>query len=856
MKRTLRSIGILLFTVLILAANTVFSVEETEEAVDMGEVLTITDEKHAAYVSRLMDRAYATRVSYKSGETVSVFGNLDMGYAYIAWDDLPDKVKITWLDENKKEISSEERKPARLDECIPVPKAGVRGYTLTFQKDGSVCELTAYTPGQLSRDLPQFEEPLKNPALMLITGYPGDELACFGGLLPTMVSRGVPVQVVYLNPYHRGRQEECLRALWKMGIKNEPIFIETSGRRSLDWEALKKTWESNGEVTKNLTAVLNSLHPSVIVTHGKNRLFPLMSENEAVYTVATEIIKKMKGNGWLKKVYQVAEKGSSKGEVYDLSEGYAQAAALFQEQYASMRTFHYTPYSDDTYILYQSGVGSDKKADLLENIKYTAVSTPEPMATATPEPTPEPTAEPTLEPTPEPTPELTAAPAPELTPEPTAIPTQAPVAAAPVVFTTLVPTPMPRVADRSTVLLPILLSVAAAAFLFVALIVLKKLISTRLPVIVGILVALLAGMILCVGLYQGASINKRQAEAAEAFDKQLAIAAAVTPVPTFTPEPTAEPVITPAAELTPAPTDAPTPAPTAELTPEPTPEPTPAPTATPDPDAGLYSSAEYVEANAEQGKWIYKNSTLSVEITQYTGRVAKMDFPYYVADIHMRADEFRPGFGHEGRAGAGKDSAMNIAKRYKAVMMITGDNLIHMDKDKKGVLIRDGYVYLDTKKGDLMVWHPETLSIELVPKDKITSAQLLLEGGVENCISFGPILIKDGERVPEKTLEKDWLYKTNPRVGVGMVEPGHFIVIVGGYRSDYPKANLGWNLNEFTDIFRSFGCQQAYNMDGGVSACLIFMGERLNRGGNKKDWSQLRTLPDGLLFGYSSQVGK
>ena len=312
MKRKLRSIFILLFTVLILTANTVFSVAESEEAVDMGEVLTITDEKHAAYISRLMDRVYTTRVSYKAGETVSVFGNLDMGYAYIAWDDLPEKIRITWLDGNKKEVSSEERKPARLDECIPVPREGIRGYILTFQKDGSVSELTAYTPGRLSEEMPRFEEPIKNPALMVITGYPGDELVCFGGLLPALIGRGVPVQVVYLNPYNRGRQEECLRALWRMGMKNEPIFIETSGRRSLDGSVLKKTWESNGEVTKNLTAVLNSCKPSVIVTHGKNRPFPLMGETEAVYTVATEIVKKMNGYGWLKKVYQVGEKGSSK----------------------------------------------------------------------------------------------------------------------------------------------------------------------------------------------------------------------------------------------------------------------------------------------------------------------------------------------------------------------------------------------------------------------------------------------------------------------------------------------------------------------------------------------------------------
>ena len=61
---------------------------------------------------------------------------------------------------------------------------------------------------------------------------------------------------------------------------------------------------------------------------------------------------------------------------------------------------------------------------------------------------------------------------------------------------------------------------------------------------------------------------------------------------------------------------------------------------------------------------------------------------------------------------------------------------------------------------------------------------------------------------------------------------------------------------EFTELMASYGCTEAYNMDGGVSACIVFMGERLNKGGNKKDWSQLRTLPDGLLFGYSDKVKK
>ena len=67
MKR-LKRICILLLTVLLLAANTVFSVAEgEEEAVDMREVLTLSDEKHGAYTARLTDGVFNSRVSYVSG---------------------------------------------------------------------------------------------------------------------------------------------------------------------------------------------------------------------------------------------------------------------------------------------------------------------------------------------------------------------------------------------------------------------------------------------------------------------------------------------------------------------------------------------------------------------------------------------------------------------------------------------------------------------------------------------------------------------------------------------------------------------------------------------------------------------
>ncbi|MBQ9322897.1 MAG: hypothetical protein IJR81_01510, partial [Clostridia bacterium] len=569
MKR-LKRICILLLTVLLLAANTVFSVAEgEEEAVDMREVLTLSDEKHDAYTARLTDGVFNSRVSYVSGETVSVYSTIDMGYAYVAWNILPAGVKITWLDADRKNISSQDHVPVQYSEIIPVPQSGVRGFVIYFQGESAISELSAYTPGELPQELPQFKAPEKNPAVMLVCGYPGEELSCFGGLLPTLIEKGVPVQLVYLNPYNRARQEECFLTLWKMGLTYAPIFLETTGRRSLDADVLKSTWEHNGDVSRELLNAIETYRPSIIVSHGKNRLHPLMAESEVAYSILTGIYNRIKGNAWLKKIYFVVNSGDKNGEKYDFSAGYAQAAELYEGGYASLRTFHYVPYTDDTYILYHTIVGKDTEGDMLEGVSFEALSAPVLTATPTPEPTEEPTPTPTEAPTATPTAEPMAT--------PTLVPaTEAPVIGAIVDMSTPVPTPMPRLAETKTVLLPILLSVALAAVLFAIMILLKKVLSPRMPVLVGILVPLLAGAVLCFGLYRAASINQRQAAAAERFDAVLAEAAARTPVPTFTPTPTD----------TPAPTNTPTPVPTdtPEPTPAPTEEPTPEPTATPDPD--------------------------------------------------------------------------------------------------------------------------------------------------------------------------------------------------------------------------------------------------------------------------------
>jgi len=131
----------------------------------------------------------------------------------------------------------------------------------------------------------------------------------------------------------------------------------------------------------------------------------------------------------------------------------------------------------------------------------------------------------------------------------------------------------------------------------------------------------------------------------------------------------------------------------------------------------------------------------------------------------------------------------------------------------------------------------------------------LLEDGVENAYSFGPTLIDNSIINDQAKFHR--VRRANPRAGIGYLSPGHYIaIVVDGRQKDY---SVGMPVWEFADLFATYGCTIAYNLDGGLSAAMIFMGEQLNthsgkRTGSSSDISYQRAVPDGLMFGYSEQV--
>ncbi len=111
--------------------------------------------------------------------------------------------------------------------------------------------------------------------------------------------------------------------------------------------------------------------------------------------------------------------------------------------------------------------------------------------------------------------------------------------------------------------------------------------------------------------------------------------------------------------------------------------------------------------------------------------------------------------------------------------------------------------------------------------------------------NFGPALVKDGQALTDFSARND-IGGRNPRIAVGMVEPGHYIFVCVDGRSD---DSVGCKLGVLADICYQAGATEAYNLDGGASAHAYFNGEYIRY----SDPDKSRNIYDVLCIGEISE---
>ncbi len=279
-------------------------------------------------------------------------------------------------------------------------------------------------------------------------------------------------------------------------------------------------------------------------------------------------------------------------------------------------------------------------------------------------------------------------------------------------------------------------------------------------------------------------------------------------------------------------TPAETPVPTQTVPPPPSIPSTPTPTPAPRRFAEKFSDTETVSFKKFPFK--YSDNDLCIEVSRVYG--------YFMAEIWMSEGNIPySGFAHKSPPGNRTQAPSKMAQEYGAVLAITGD-FISRKGNPKGAMIREGIPMYDENRGDTMAIMPDG---ELRGYYKGTvKTQELMDLDVQDSYTFGPIIIYNGK--VNELIKKHPLRPDNLRTAIGMVEPGHYIVII---------ATLKITLDKLADILLKKDVSFAYNLDGGHSSALVFMGKQLNSHRFIEDWGYgQRNLPDMLMFGYSDTV--
>ena len=216
----------------------------------------------------------------------------------------------------------------------------------------------------------------------------------------------------------------------------------------------------------------------------------------------------------------------------------------------------------------------------------------------------------------------------------------------------------------------------------------------------------------------------------------------------------------------------------------------------------------------------YSDGSLSVEISSY--RVE--DTTVYVADIRIEDPEtLRTAFSQNSYGRNITAVSSDTAESVGAVLAVNGDNY---GSREKGYVIRNGVLYRELAapdQEDLVIWSDGSFSII---REAEISARELLEQGAWQVFSFGPGLLEEGELLVDARDEVDRAKTSNPRTALGQIGEDHYVLVVSDGRSDESE---GLSLYELAQFLQQLGVQTAYNLDGGGSSTMVFLGQVVNR---------------------------
>lgn len=280
---------------------------------------------------------------------------------------------------------------------------------------------------------------------------------------------------------------------------------------------------------------------------------------------------------------------------------------------------------------------------------------------------------------------------------------------------------------------------------------------------------------------------------------------------------------------------------------------------------GFLDEGEYLYSSEDEGLWIYVSQTSKVIIQRKYD--ATQPLTWFEADLYGDLDAgemLRTVQNDPEKMGKVRVDATETAKKHIVVFAMNTDYYTYRvavnNNRHTGIVIRDGRILYDdpyTEKQVTNSMFPNLDMLAFMPDGSLKvyhswekTAQEFIDEGVQTVYSFGPYLLLDG-KVSERAYANN--ENKNPRCAIGMVEPGHYVAIMCEGRL---KRSAGVTISYLAKMMRAKGCQVAFNMDGGQTAVMVFMGKQLNQiGAYDGGKTNSRPTSEVLGFGTSEQVG-
>lgn len=229
----------------------------------------------------------------------------------------------------------------------------------------------------------------------------------------------------------------------------------------------------------------------------------------------------------------------------------------------------------------------------------------------------------------------------------------------------------------------------------------------------------------------------------------------------------------------------------------------------------------------------YEDETISVrswkEVCGYT----------YVAFSEVKIQhptQFRRAF-----AGGSYDSGQRyypqvIAQTNNAVIAMSADYCNYRDE---GLIIHQRKLYRDNTNENLdILLYDSKGDLHIMPHKEVENSNILEEKDIIYTFAFGPALVIDGVVQDRDHIDNYVLgfpASREPRAAIGQLGELHYLLCVvegrterlaPGSSEEYDPSGL--LVREVAKLMGEKGCINAYAMDGGQTATMVFMGDLVN----------------------------